>query len=471
MGRSVSPRNLGNLHNAPGYLQIEEVEEQQYASNIIHDAEISVDNEVKYEDWCAAQGLIDLSSGSPDKKEECVSDKKLQKQIVSLNITLDLIHDFVQKNFISEEYERNIILCKLYAICGHIEESDKKKSAEKTELIKSTEKEETEKLEAGIVNEGNTKSVEKVELVKSTEKKETEKLEAGIVNEGNTKSAEKVELVKSTEKKETEKLEGGIVNEGKTNSTENMELVKSTEKKETEKLEAGIVNKGNTKSVEKVELVKSNEKIESDKLEGGILKEIVKPSPKKKDTKVSPIKEISQKQKENVKVLKNVTFTDKEEVYELHVETEDDVCSNATDSVLNEDDIPLSQIQQAAAEIVMHYDMDDIPLSQIKTGDWMVRYRENLEIDTESDEFSTSNTDENQEQTEVVEEILQELNRTLEEAEMECQIEKAEVVTFNNGNGGTGVSESFEGVSQSDVSSVKRGETVTVQSTVTNEKG
>ena len=97
------------------------------------------------------------------------------------------------------------------------------------------------------------------------------------------------------------------------------------------------MNKGNTKSTEKTELVKSNEKIESDKLEGGILKEIVKPSPKKKDTKFSPIKEISQKQKENVKVPKNVTFTDKE-VYELRVETEDNVCSNDTDSVLNEDD-------------------------------------------------------------------------------------------------------------------------------------
>ena len=471
MGRSVSQRNLGNLHNAPGYLQIEEVEEQQYVSNIIHDAEISVDNEVKYEDWCAAQGLIDLSSGSPDKNEECVSDEKLQKQIASLNITLDLIHDFVQKNFISEEYERNIILCKLYAICEHIEESDKKKSAEKTELIKSTEKKETEKLEGGIVSEGKTNSTENMELIKSTEKKESEKLEASIVNKGNTKSAEKVKLIKSTEKKETEKLEGGIVNEGNTNSAENMELIKSTEKKETEKLEGGIVNEGNTKSTEKTEPVKSTEKIESDKLEGGILKEIINPSPKKKDTKVSPIKEISQKQKQNVKVPKNVTFTDKEEVYELHVETEDDVCSNATDSVLNEDDIPLSQIQQAAAEIVMHDDMDDIPLSQIKTGDRMVRYRENLEKDTESDEFSTSNTNENQEQTEVVEEILQELNRTLEEAEMECQIEKAEVVTFNSGNGGTGVSESFEGVSQSDVSSVKRGETVKVQSTVTDEKG
>ena len=51
-------------------------------------------------------------------------------------------------------------------------------------------------------------------------------------------------------------------------------------------------------------------------------------------------------------------------MYELHVETEDDVCSYDADSVINEDDdIPLSQIQQAAAEMVMHDDMDDIPLS------------------------------------------------------------------------------------------------------------
>ena len=44
------------------------------------------------------------------------------------------------------------------------------------------------------MNEGKTNSTENMELIKSTEKKESEKLEAGIVNKGNTKSAEKVEL-------------------------------------------------------------------------------------------------------------------------------------------------------------------------------------------------------------------------------------------------------------------------------------
>ena len=66
-----------------------------------------------------------------------------------------------------------------------------------------------------------------------------------------------------------------------------------------------------------------------------------------------------------------------------------------------------------------------------------------------------------------MEKILQDFSRTLEEAEIECQTEKPEVVTFNSGHGGTGVSETFEGVSQTDVRSVK---TVTVQSTVTDEK-
>ena len=158
-------------------------------------------------------------------------------------------------------------------------------------------------------------------------------------------------------------------------------------------------------------------------------------------------------------------------MYELHVEAEDDVCSNDTDLVINEDDdIPLSQIQQAAAEMVMPDDMDDIPLSQIKTGDWMVRYRKNLEIDMESDEFSTSNIDEIQQETEVVEKIIHELNKTLEEAEMECQTEKAEVVTSDSSKGVKGVVKTSEGVSQTDASSVKVGETVTAQSTVTGEK-
>ena len=44
-------------------------------------------------------------------------------------------------------------------------------------------------------------------------------------------------------------------------------------------------------------------------------------------------------------------------------------------------------------------------------------------------------------------------------------------MTFDSGLGDTGVSGTFEGVSQTDVSSVKTGETVTVQSTVTGEKG
>ena len=48
-GRGVTPRNLGNLQKAPGYLQEEVVQEQQYACNILADAEITVDDEFGYE--------------------------------------------------------------------------------------------------------------------------------------------------------------------------------------------------------------------------------------------------------------------------------------------------------------------------------------------------------------------------------------------------------------------------------------
>ena len=122
-----------------------------------------------------------------------------------------------------------------------------------------------------------------------------------------------------------------------------------------------------------------------------------------------------------------MSFTEKE-FYELHKEAEDDTCSNDTDLIINEDDdIPLSQIQCAAAEIEMHDYDEDIPSSQVKSGAHVVRYRESLQIDMESDEFSASNSDEIQQQQEVVKEILEELNKSLdkslEKSEKECENE------------------------------------------------
>ena len=61
-GRGTRGRLLGNLKNSPNYItqHSEQIEEQQYASNIIPDAEIHVDTEMPYEDWLAAQGLGEL---------------------------------------------------------------------------------------------------------------------------------------------------------------------------------------------------------------------------------------------------------------------------------------------------------------------------------------------------------------------------------------------------------------------------
>ena len=184
----------------------------------------------------------------------------------------------MQKNFISEVDERNIILHKLYAICGHIEESAKRG------LIPDNFCDDRKgKNEDGQVKE--------------------------LGNDAFDKEDNKVVETSDNKESDLNKLEGGIVNEGKTKSPEKMELIKSTEKKESDKLEVSMVNEGNTKSPEKTELITSTEKKVTDKLQGSILKEIVKPSPKKKDKKVSPIKKISPKKKEKVKVPKNVTFT------------------------------------------------------------------------------------------------------------------------------------------------------------------
>ena len=73
MGRGVTPRNLGNLQKAPGYLQEVVVEEQQYACNILANAEITVDDEVGYEDWVPAQGLLNLKCSRKKRKVQIMS--------------------------------------------------------------------------------------------------------------------------------------------------------------------------------------------------------------------------------------------------------------------------------------------------------------------------------------------------------------------------------------------------------------
>ena len=69
LDRSHSPQNLGNLKNAPGTSvneddfmnkNLEVVEEQLYSNNIIPNAEINIETDMGYEEWCAAEGLIGL---------------------------------------------------------------------------------------------------------------------------------------------------------------------------------------------------------------------------------------------------------------------------------------------------------------------------------------------------------------------------------------------------------------------------
>ena len=64
------------------------IEEQQYASNIIADAEIHTETEMRYEEWCAAQGLLDLKSDVGSVPENVHLDEtpsRLYKQLQSIH--------------------------------------------------------------------------------------------------------------------------------------------------------------------------------------------------------------------------------------------------------------------------------------------------------------------------------------------------------------------------------------------------
>ena len=108
--RDTRGRQLGNLKNSPSYVRqhSQVIEEQQYASNIIPNAEINVDTEMPYEDWLAAQGLVELQqSPLKDTKEE-ENDSMVAKQIDSIHMTLDVIYKFIQDNIINPTDRDNI---------------------------------------------------------------------------------------------------------------------------------------------------------------------------------------------------------------------------------------------------------------------------------------------------------------------------------------------------------------------------
>ena len=122
-GRGTRGRLLGNLKISPNYITqyFEQIEEQQYASNIIPDAEIHVDTEMLYEDWLAAEGLVELQQSPPKDKNDEENQSMNAKHIDSIHMTLDVIYVFIKDTTISYR-DSDKILRKLREIYKCLEE-------------------------------------------------------------------------------------------------------------------------------------------------------------------------------------------------------------------------------------------------------------------------------------------------------------------------------------------------------------
>ena len=146
--RAKTPHNLGNLKTALGIdntaedfmntPKLEVVEEQQYSTNILPNAEVITESDMGYEEWCAAQGLLGLKAES-----ECIpspnikTETSVQKKIVHIH-NLDVIFGIVQENIFAEKDQEQIVM-KLDAIaaCVRIKPIIDSRSIDSSDIVGS----------------------------------------------------------------------------------------------------------------------------------------------------------------------------------------------------------------------------------------------------------------------------------------------------------------------------------------------
>ena len=407
-GRGTRGRLLGNLKMSPNYItqDFEQIEEQQYASNIIPDAEIHVDTEMPYEDWLAAEENRSM----------------IAKHIDSIHITLDVIYKFIKDTTISYR-DSDKILRKLSLIYKCLEDKtsteidmvEKKDGAavdcgtKVPEMVKDNTKEAIGKVERkeGEAGDGGVKVQEFIkddtkEAIGKVERKEGEAGDGGVKVQEFVKDDTK-EVIGKVERKEGEAGDGGVkVQEFIKDDTK--EVIGKVEKKD-----------GEAGELDKVKIIVTNQdKVESTVAESSVKKEDMGNSSAKMILKKEE-KGTAENAKEGfVKTLRKVNFNEKEEVYNVHIEEDDS--SNDTDLVIDENvnvgEFPLSEnnsIEDSDDDSYLH-----IPLSQIKNEERMVQYRESLQHETESDEFSLGTEEDNtKEEAEVVTEIIKALDDSI----------------------------------------------------------
>ena len=230
-GRGTRGRLLGNLKMSPNYItqDFEQIEEQQYTSNIIPDAEIHVDTEMPYEDWLAAEGLVELQQSPPKDKNDEENRSMIAKHIDSIHITLDVIYKFIKDTTISYR-DSDKILRKLSLIYKCLEDKT------------STEIDMVEKKDGAAVDFGakvpemvkdNTK-----EVIGKVERKDCEAGDGGVKVQEFVKDDTK-EVIGKVERKEGEAGDGGVkVQEFVKDDTK--EVIGKVERKEGEAGDGGV---------------------------------------------------------------------------------------------------------------------------------------------------------------------------------------------------------------------------------------
>ena len=461
---------------SPNYItqHFEQIEEQQYASNIIPDAEIHVDTEMPYEDWLAAEGLVELQQSPPKDKNDEENRSMIAKHIDSIHMTLDVIYKFIKDTTISYR-DSDKILRKLREIYKCLEEKtsteidmvEKKDGAavdcgaKVPEMVKDNTKEAIGKVERKDCEAGDG-GVKVQEFLKVNTKEVIGKVERKdcVAGDGGVKVQEFIkddtkEVIGKVERKDCEAGDGGV---------KMPEMVKDDTKEVIGKVEK---KDGEAGELDKVKIIVTNQdKVESTVTESRGKKEetvekiserkeekVEKSSVKKEDMGNSSAKTILKKEEKGtaenakegfVKTLRKVNFNEKEEVYNVHIEEDDS--SNDTDLVIDENvnvgEFPLSENNSTE-------DSDDdsylhIPLSQNKNEERMVQYHESLQHETESDEFSLGTEEDNtKEEAEVVTEIIKALDDSIKSV-------KNREITDETIEVGVGTSARTEGVGKTD---------------------
>ena len=185
-----------------------------------------------YENWLAAQGLVELQQSPLKDQNEEDNDSMVAKQIDSIHMTLDVIYNFIQDNTIGTT-DRENLLSKLNAICKCLEQQgdieNKKRNIKEivTHYTKGAtnkvEKKDGDATEGGRKGKGFIKDEQKY-AIEQVEKKDGDATEGGRKGKEFVKDEQK-DAIDQVEKKDGDATKGDEFSVGMEDNKEKEEVV------------------------------------------------------------------------------------------------------------------------------------------------------------------------------------------------------------------------------------------------------